>query len=326
MSVIATPHVFGSRQPNYEKRIFASHREIDNQVVLKIFKKTLFEACFMIALTGSTALFSATPIGVNFLIAYAVSAIVINLLCRSVDAYLSSGPYKGMTGGLPSLHCSLFYAATGGVLVHECGHALAAHLLFKNPLTKIVWTKPFYGATSFYIRSLSQIGKVVGLDASIFFVTLSGPLAGVLAGTAAIVAGLWLRKSYPEISAYLKMIGIAPIVHHVVYALSALTEPMDNFAHDFVALWGFGIHPVVAAVFILSLPLMVTLGYLAHEQDTSSLTDPKRCFKQVKSQRSFLKRRKALSGEKIEPGSSKGPLCSRQRSLAGHHCLKRHRI
>lgn len=269
MSIATIAASFDPLLPKCKLLPFSSFFDDKAHVLLDVFKRTVFDATLIVGLTCITATFTATSVGVNVLIVYAASTIAINLLCRLGNAYWKTQNEQNDPSFLskfPALNSSLFFQATGGVLVHECGHALAANLLLKNGLIKIVWTSLFSGATYFSAQALSRMGSIIGLNASIFCIVLAGPLAGVVTGASAMAVGLGLRKSHPELSSYFKMIGIAAIVHHALYALSALSQPMDCLSHDFVMLWHFGIHPIAAAVAIIALPILIHDYSLSHSE------------------------------------------------------------
>lgn len=143
-------------------------------------------------------------------------------------------------------------------LIHECGHAAAAHLLFKNPGVKIK-IHPFReGHTSYYVsRGLTRIGNFFGKENAILFVTSAGMMASTVFAMFEFGMASRLKEQYPTISQWLNYHGISQILNDVIYGLTAFVARRTDLSHDFIRLWTMGeIHPLIPISLMITLPLL----------------------------------------------------------------------
>jgi hypothetical protein len=111
--------------------------------------------------------------------------------------------------------------------------------------------------TSFAGEKLTKFGKYLGANRSIALVTAAGAALTLLVSSIVLWIGLKLKKSNPETSIYLATYAMSDFAQHAYYALSALWSPGDNMSHDFVRLHSFGLHPLIAAVGIIAIPILI---------------------------------------------------------------------
>ena len=110
---------------------------------------------------------------------------------------------------------------------------------------------------------MTSLGHRLGYRHSIFVITLAGTALALLASSITLIAGLALHNNHPHASLYLTTIGIYSFLEHAQYALSALWISPAELGHDFVRLMTLGLHPTVATVAIISIPIIITVGYLS---------------------------------------------------------------
>ncbi len=245
--------------------------DVQKKIIFSIFRRTVFEACWVGTIASLTLSCAASSTMVRPLLLQGISTVLVNFLFKSVCGYQDYRINKDRIS--PSI-CSafitaVFYEATLGVLLHEFGHVAAIKLLCSHSHIEIRWVSFFKGITTYSNNGLSLIGKALGKEASTAFIYAAGPLFVVAASVSALVIGLKLRKSHPELSLYLRMTSLVTIAHHVLYAYSALRVSQDCSTHDFVRLWNFGLHPHVAAISMVALLGMSAIAYLAAEKRAS---------------------------------------------------------
>jgi hypothetical protein len=235
--------------------------------IKKIAIQALSELAWAIALSALCIPFVASASAAFIVFGVAVGSIAVNTIVHIAIKILFN-KFRSENFFVKSLRCSHFYhfsVLNPMVVVHESGHYTAARLLFGGePTIRLI---PFVGGwTSYSTKSLTKLGQKVGYRNSIFLISLAGPALGTLASCIALIAGLILRHSHPEISPYLIAIGLCECFSHAEYAFSALSSAPDNLGHDFVRLKTFGIHPLAAAATILALPVIIILGFLLFEK------------------------------------------------------------
>lgn len=141
---------------------------------------------------------------------------------------------------------ALFTGTNVQTLIHETGHALAAHVVYPNarPRIEIV---PFGGGIT---RFNTEPGGIKRL-----FVVASGPGLALLVSSVALAIGIAIRKKYPQVGKILICYGVFDFLHHAQYAYSALLPSLPH--HDFALLAAAGLNPVVATIAILAIPLLI---------------------------------------------------------------------
>lgn len=251
------------------------------RLIKEIAKKSFIELAVALAFTGVACLFVATPAGMLTLLVCTITSVAINILLRSVAGFckyrlhhLHAADKKRkyyqrllyFLSYLVPLNFSTFVdQTTRNIIVHEGGHYWAAKLLIKNPRGRISLTPLEGGQTTYRLGALTKFGTIFGRANVKLIVAAAGPAVGVLAATGALVGSLALRNSHPELSRYLLMIAVVSIAQHVFYALSALWTSTNQKGHDFIQLMAGGVHPVVAAITMIALPLIVRVGFFVAE-------------------------------------------------------------
>lgn len=151
-------------------------------------------------------------------------------------------------------------------LAHEYGHYFAVKL-FEKPQTPII-TIVAGGGNCEWTGSELFRAKCVA----------AGPAAQIVFATAFIAAGHF-QKPLSYSSMLLNLVGVNAILSGLNYANSSFTQ-LTNHSHDFVYLWKkVGIHPYVAMVSMVALPLLVKSGlvlsdlYMAENQQKNKNKD-----------------------------------------------------
>lgn len=116
-------------------------------------------------------------------------------------------------------------------IIHESGHAIVAHLLYRNAKPKIELTNYGYGnaSCSFTSISLSKVGEWVGASNARALVSAAGPVIQM-------TTSLALLKFFPG-----NGISFISLVGNGCYAFSALSQKdfytkqnENNNEHDFI--------------------------------------------------------------------------------------------
>ena len=145
--------------------------------------------------------------------------------------------------------------------LHECGHALAAQLLFQNARPQIT-VQPFAGgSTSFSTRNLTSWGQKIGKTGALCFATAMGPGTALAVSAAVVMTGYVAKSKFPELGQYLVGVGRGDFWGGAWYAFSALDPEVNTHAHDFHYLSDHGIPPLVAAIGILAIPLVLAWAF-----------------------------------------------------------------
>lgn len=161
------------------------------------------------------------------------------------------------TGGLFSAFIDL---RTFGVLRHEFGHYAAVRLLLDNVNPSIVINSDGSGGTIWKGMHLSSLGEALGKTNCKILIAVAGPLLAIASSSLLIISAACIAKKNPELSCHLVAMAVMGIAHHVFYALTALLQEKLSPGHDFFPIWQLGnIHPIVAAVAMVAIPLLTTL-------------------------------------------------------------------
>lgn len=218
--------------------------------IANLAKSILIETACAGLLVTTACCFTASTATAFSIASFAVGTVAVNTLLRSVS-----------TSWVPALNFAVLFGTTGNLLVHEAGHVAAASLVYKNLKAQITLLGLFRGAVSWTKTGLTPLGSLLGGVNSRLLVCVAGPLAAVLAGTAALVAGRHFKNHFPEFSRYLTAASAFTIAYQTLYALSALWASNADLGHDFIMLWHVGVNPVVASIFLVSIPLIVLSAY-----------------------------------------------------------------
>jgi hypothetical protein len=278
-------------------------KEHRNKLIKEIVKKTLIELAVSLAFVGIACFFVVTPIGMATLFICAIAAVAINVILRSINSYcmhrifqlnysesaaaaVRKARYQTAVNFLsylaPVSFSGLVDANTREVLMHEAGHALAANILIKKPQTQISIFPLQGGQTSYRLGALSKVGEFFGRANTKLIIAAAGPALSILTATVGLGASLALRNSNPELSRYLSTMSIDSIVQHVFYALSALWTSVAQKGHDFLQLMAGGIHPIIAAISMIALPIIVRIGFFIYDKIKEKIAE-----KQASVQKQF---------------------------------------
>lgn len=261
-------------------------RELFNQLIKSIALTTLKELAAGLALTVVASFFVSSPAGTLALIISAIAIAAINLLLRTMAAtvYLTCKVYEVNTTvdklrnsaaaffcdfveWIAPINFSALNTTTRDVLVHEVGHAAAASVLYTKPRPKIEIFPFNGGVTRFFITPLTKIGVYFGDRNARLIVAGAGPATAVFASTIDFGIAHQCRKSNPRLSRYLNIMAGMNLFNHLAYAYSALSAVSKKIpGHDFVVLWGGGIHPYISMTTMIALPLIVKTGLFLVEK------------------------------------------------------------
>jgi hypothetical protein len=146
-------------------------------------------------------------------------------------------------------------------LVHEGGHAISAYVLLQRSKIEIIATHLNW--VTHYVGSLSKVGSYLGEFRVRMVICAAGSLATVFTNQIALIAALYLKNSYPELSKYLLLQPIVSLCNEINYAWSAFDTAKASPTHDFLYLWKEGgIHPYLSIVTMIALPTISTLSFL----------------------------------------------------------------
>jgi len=115
----------------------------------------------------------------------------------------------------------------GLIIIHECGHALAATLLFKNANPQIEVNYPFDAFCRYNSSKLSSLGKSFGMEDSKSLVAGAGPITEIIS----ILAITKLSNSNKQIAQWMALKAISLSA----YAISGLWDSSPS--HDFSTIW-----------------------------------------------------------------------------------------
>ena len=261
---------------------------LKDENIQQIAKSALLELALCLAFAAVTSLFVATSLGVAFVFLKAIITIAVNLFLRvslrdgvkrTIDPknYLDRGVNTFMPYS-PATLFSCFDLGTRHTITHELGHVVAAKMLYNITSGPSISISPWTGSgfTTFRYSSLSTLGASIGVKASKLILLAAGTISTSLISVISLIGASCLRNKAPEVSKYLNVLTIIATVQGVLYALSALwTTIGDNPSHDFVQLALGGIHPLIATVTIIAIPLMFKGGLMLLNKMTG-------CFDAVK--------------------------------------------
>jgi hypothetical protein len=243
-----------------------------DEIVKKIAVSCLKEFALTLTLSVTVACFVPTPVGIAYIITATFVQLAVSIFFHSLGAYAQysigqKGPnvaqFEKILNVCQWVTGANFALLTGfntQMLIHETGHSLAALFSYKRPQPKIELYPFMGGITQFYKTSLSGFGKKIGPVATTCFVIASGPAFTLLISSALLAIGLAMKEKYPQFGKYLIAWGLLDFLNHANYAYSALRTDQSSFSHDFAHLAIFGLHPVVATISIVAIPIVIYLG------------------------------------------------------------------
>lgn len=118
-------------------------------------------------------------------------------------------------------------ATLGLIILHECGHALAATLLFKNANPQIEIHYPYGAFCQYNSTKLSSLGNSFGMEDSTALVAGAGPITEIIS----ILAITKLSNSSEKVAQWMALKAISLSA----YAISALWDRSKS--HDFSTIW-----------------------------------------------------------------------------------------
>jgi hypothetical protein len=273
---IASLATSGIQLPSFsspaENKEISTTSEATKRVAQEIFTELKVAITFCAI---SSFFVTSLPAAAILLIA-TISLIAGNALLRYLTLHTPQNT-QGFLQKFMALNFAMFDTTTREILTHECGHALAATLLFKDANASVSLFPFIGGLTRFFPDTLSSLGKKVGREMAYLIVTASGPLAALLVSSVALALCYMLEESHPQLTKYLSFCSFSSLGNHFLYALSALgVSPEEEEGHDFVFLWKNGhIHPLVSALTILLIPLFLKLIFWTYRQMTQEVSSLK---------------------------------------------------
>lgn len=280
---------------NFSPIAFKANCAERDRLIKQVALAALKELAVSFAFATATMFFVATPMSIALLFISALVIVAFNTAVRSAPVYFNYQLFLHRDLGnddirtrelkrekrlefelwrnrfqsiadwcCPATFCILD-TNTRDVLTHECGHAIATLAVYQNPQPQIQ-VKPFdgglfsSGVTRYYPQQLSKIGESIGRNSADMIV------AGAGAGFALLFSAIFIilshkfsrskDESQKQLGRYLLCMAITSIFRHAMYALSALTIKGPSKGHDFVKLAAGGIHPIVAVVVQIAIPLL----------------------------------------------------------------------
>ncbi|MBA3285722.1 MAG: hypothetical protein H0U27_11775 [Nitrosopumilus sp.] len=121
--------------------------------------------------------------------------------------------------------------------IHELGHCIADKIENPNP--------------DYPCQIQDYMANTNGISG---FISAGGPAAAITSISIKIILSNFSKKDFPRLSLYLGTSALLDLIYHVGYAWSS--EKPRCCSHDFEFLWDNGIHPTVAIITMISIPLI----------------------------------------------------------------------
>jgi hypothetical protein len=160
--------------------------------------------------------------------------------------------------------------------IHEGGHVVSAYLLFFQMSAIRVVSSLNQWETIFKYRGF---WNYLGENHSLMLMTAAGPLATVVASQISLIGALILKDSYPGLSKNLFFHTLNSCKMEIRYAWLALDTNADP-NEDYVLFWkDGGVHPYLAIIGMVAMPLISTVGFLvlrhrfSQKSDSSSVVE-----------------------------------------------------
>lgn len=157
------------------------------------------------------------------------------------------------------------------ILIHECGHALAAVTCFVKASPKMVikWAS---GLTEYSISNgLTKFGSFLGEEMARVFVTAAGLVFPAVFALVEFSLAFGLNEKHPWLSDLLNYHGLSQLLNLGLYGISALASSKMALAHDFIYMWTFAeIHPLILTAILVGIPLcaFIIFKYFEHNNTT----------------------------------------------------------
>ncbi len=241
-------------------------------VIKKIAIICLKEFAVSLTLGLAVVAFVHTLEGIALMISAALIQCAVSLFFHSLGAFAcykaaQKGPNQVFFGRVLSIcewmtgaNFALFTGFNTQTLIHETGHMLAAFATYAKPRPQIE-IYPFVGGlTQFCKTSRSSFGKKIGPVATTCLIVASGPGFALLISSILLAVGIAIKGKHPHLGKYLITWSILDFFTEADYAYSALRTDPSNLFHDYAHLSIFGLHPAVATIGIIAIPIVITLG------------------------------------------------------------------
>ncbi len=204
------------------------------------------------------------------------ACIVLNLFSECLRAYLNcrqshqNDPNRSKSGyhlflkvieWIPPTNFALLFGTTGNLLLHEAGHVVAASAVYNNLESQITITGLFRAATSWTRIGTTFFGDLMGELNARLFVCVAGSLTATFIASIALVASVYYKDRFPELSKYVILSALVTIAYQILYALSALVASQSDLGHDFVMMWQVGVHPILSSLILASIPVIALAIY-----------------------------------------------------------------
>jgi len=212
--------------------------------------RALTELAISLALAAVCAAFTATPI-------ILWQALAVQWLANTalrIALAISQRPLANWTTALNIAIGSLFNPQ---ILTHEAGHFLAYQALLDKSNPTICLDSFAGGFTKILVSKPSALGHKVGAHRIQAIGAAAGPALSLASSAVQLKIGLKIYGRSPELARVLICASLINFLYHAQYALSALWTNPRNLCHDFVMLSTIGLHPLLATIAILAIPLLI---------------------------------------------------------------------
>jgi len=243
-----------------------------HQLQKQFVRNTITEIAFITLCTGLSCYFSTTNELRLAFVKKGITVLGVNAVARTVAtacryaAISERGLFFRTVSFSVDCLAPLYFAREFNpfhCLVHEGGHVLSTYLLSQKSTIQVVAHSMWHWHTQSTLHGLSKLGNYLGEHRVKMVISAAGALATVVANQMTIISALYLKDSYPELSKYVLFPTLSSLSKEIKYAWSAFDTAKAIPGHDFVVLWKEGgIHPYLAIVGMIALPLISTLGFL----------------------------------------------------------------
>jgi hypothetical protein len=256
------------------RRVFEEPPQIWD-LVQEVALKVLKEFAISLVLGAVVALFVTSQADLFLLLSSAIVQLIVSTFFHSLSAYARHQAHPSSLVSFSEWMNGFNFALLTGfntqTVIHEAGHASASLLLYKNP-RPLIEIYPFAGGiTQFYKTALSSLGQKLGAPMATCAVIASGPGLTLLLSSGLLILGIALLDTHPQLGKTLVSWALVDFFHHSFYAYTAFQADPWNLTHDFVHLSIFGLHPGVAAIGILAIPALISLGMYLQRREPQLL-------------------------------------------------------
>lgn len=233
--------------------------------IAKIAARTFLHLSLAIAVNFAVITFVAAPLSITLMTGIVLSTIATEIIYCAYEIYKRKNMVDNIqksaqiSSGIATASIINAVGLSGpNILIHETGHALAAHATFQAAMPEIS-IAPFRGGATTYVISngLTKLGKFLGRHEALLIVTAAGMAASTLFALFEFAIADRIKEVYPVISEYLTDHAIFQLLNEILYGLTAFIVSRAELSHDFICLWQCGgIHPLIPITFMIALPLL----------------------------------------------------------------------